>query len=52
MIVALWFTMVTVVIIAGFTLVGLTFRHWAQQKKATHVSSQERTATAENASLS
>lgn len=33
MIVAAWFTFVGLVIIAGFTLVGLTFRHWAQQKK-------------------
>lgn len=34
MIVAAWFTFVGLVIIAGFTLVGLTFRHWAKQKKA------------------
>ncbi|MFM6930395.1 MAG: hypothetical protein ACKOX6_18165 [Bdellovibrio sp.] len=36
MIVAMWFTMVGLVIIAGFVLVGLTLRHWAQQKKVTH----------------
>ncbi len=33
MIVAMWFTMVGLVIIAGFVMVGLTLRHWAQQKK-------------------
>ncbi len=33
MIVAAWFTMVGLVIITGFVVVGLTFRHWAQQKK-------------------
>ncbi|MDG0816192.1 hypothetical protein [Bdellovibrio svalbardensis] len=36
MIVAAWFTIVGLVVIAGFVLVGLTFRHWAQQKKVTH----------------
>ena len=35
MIVAMWFTMVGLVIIAGFAMLGLTFRHWAQQKKVT-----------------
>jgi len=34
MIVGAWFLFVAIVIIAGFTLVGLTFRHWAQEKKA------------------
>lgn len=33
MIVAAWFTMVGLIIISGFVLVGLTLRHWAQQKK-------------------
>ncbi|MGE5087201.1 MAG: hypothetical protein ACM3MG_12925 [Bacillota bacterium] len=33
MIVAMWFIMVGLVILVGFTLVGLTLRHWAQQKK-------------------
>lgn len=36
MIVAMWFTMVGFVIIAGFVVVGLTLRHWAQQKKMTN----------------
>ncbi|WP_255489968.1 MULTISPECIES: hypothetical protein [unclassified Bdellovibrio] len=36
MIVAMWFTMVGLVIIAGFAMVGLTLRHWAQQKKVTN----------------
>ncbi|WP_413293498.1 hypothetical protein ACLSU7_00155 [Bdellovibrio sp. HCB185ZH] len=36
MIVAMWFTMVALVIIAGLAMVGLTFRHWAQQKKVTN----------------
>ncbi|HEX7675689.1 MAG TPA: hypothetical protein VF412_16050 [Bdellovibrio sp.] len=42
MIVAMWFTMVGLVIIAGFTLLGLTFRHWAQQKKVTNVKGLEK----------
>lgn len=37
MIVAAWFLFVGLVIIAGFVMVGLTFRHWAQQKKNVHL---------------
>ncbi|WP_256373169.1 hypothetical protein [Bdellovibrio sp. NC01] len=33
MLVAAWFTIVGLVVIAGFVMLGLTFRHWAQQKK-------------------
>ncbi|WP_413557474.1 hypothetical protein [Bdellovibrio sp. HCB209] len=36
MIVAMWFTMVGLVIVAGFVLLGLTWRNWAQQKKVTN----------------
>jgi hypothetical protein len=36
MIIAMWFTMVGLVILAGLVLVGLTLRHWAQQKKVTN----------------
>lgn len=36
MLVAMWFTMVAMVIVAGFVTVGLTFRHWAKQKKMTN----------------
>ena len=36
MIIAMWFTMVFIVILVGFTLVGLTLRHWAKQKKMTN----------------
>ncbi|WP_413584553.1 hypothetical protein [Bdellovibrio sp. HCB274] len=36
MIVAMWFTMVGLVIVAGMVLLGLTFRHWAQTKKVTN----------------
>ncbi|MEK2688327.1 hypothetical protein [Bdellovibrio sp. GT3] len=36
MIVAMWFTMVGLVIVAGLVLLGLTFRNWAQQKKVTN----------------
>ncbi|WP_291516105.1 hypothetical protein [Bdellovibrio sp. ArHS] len=33
MIVAAWFTLVALVILTGFVMLGLTFRHWYQQKK-------------------
>lgn len=33
MIVFAWFTFVALVILAGFVTLGLTFRHWYQQKK-------------------
>ena len=36
MIVAAWFIIVFCIILAGFALVGLTFRHWwKERKKAT-----------------
>lgn len=37
MIIATWFFIVGLIIIAGFVLLGLTFRHWTQQKKLTQV---------------
>ncbi|MNL23079.1 hypothetical protein D3C87_1444470 [compost metagenome] len=33
MIVATWFTIVFIIILIGFTLVGLTFRHWWKESK-------------------
>jgi hypothetical protein len=33
MIVATWFFIVLCIILAGFTLVGLTFRHWWKESK-------------------
>lgn len=33
MIVAAWFTIVGFVILAGFTLLGLTFVHWYKESK-------------------
>ena len=33
MIVATWFTLVFIIILIGFTLVGLTFRHWWKESK-------------------
>lgn len=33
MIVAAWFTLIALIILAGFTLVGLTFWHWHKEAK-------------------
>lgn len=33
MIVATWFTIVFIIILIGFTLVGLTFHHWWKERK-------------------
>jgi hypothetical protein len=38
MIIATWFFIVFLIILAGFTLVGLTLRHWYQEKKVANAS--------------
>ncbi|UOF01725.1 hypothetical protein [Bdellovibrio reynosensis] len=34
MIVFTWFAIIIFIILVGFTLVGLTFRHWYKESKA------------------
>lgn len=40
MIVAAWFILVTLIILVGFALIGVTFWHWRQQAKLAREKSQ------------